>query len=271
MSKKKKTIMAMVVDRSTSMRDTAAQAEQNYNETVAQMKEYAKDQDIYCCLVTFSDNVFENLWLVRAEEVQPMKPGDFVCGGWTAFRDGVGHTIKRLKEMERESLDAGEDIAFLISIISDGGENASTHIGEQELLDLVNEAEGTQRWTFMYMGCSPSNLKEVQRMTGIPISNMAVWSNVNPEEAAYGYNSSRGGYQSFMECRSKGLVQQDCLYSADVMSFADFTTSGSTASPDVSNNNDSLENMISSSLSGSKIAKKDIPDLNKLYKSMIQK
>lgn len=247
---KKKTVMAMVVDRSTSMKDTAAQAEQNYNETVAQMKEYSKDQDIYCCLVTFSDDVFENFWLVRAEEMQPMQPGDFVCGGWTAFRDGVGHTIKRLREMEKESLAAGEDIAFLVSIISDGGENASKHIGEQELLDLVTEAEGTKRWTFMYMGCSPANLKEVGRMTGIPISNMAVWSNATQKAAAHGYTRSQSSYGNYLQMREKGVVQQDCLYSCDSLSFADFTEDAVSKDESVASacvgSNEMLENIVTS-------------------------
>lgn len=262
---KKKTVMAMVVDRSGSMTNTARQAEQNYNETVAQMRSYSKEQDIYCCLVTFSDEVFENLWLARAEEVQDMKTGDFVCDGWTAFRDGLGHTIKRLKEMEKESLAAGEDIAFLISIISDGGENASKYIGEQELHNLVSECEATKRWTFLYMGCSASNLREVQQMTGIPISNMAVWSNQTQEDASFGYSSHRSSYSNYMDSRSKGVIQTECLYSNDSHSFADFTNGESADNVAVG---PSLDHLVSTKMSDALNNYKNISsdDLAKFYK-----
>src|SRR5581483_49715 len=227
---KPKTYVAIILDQSGSMTKTKAQAVQGYNEQVQQMKLNAKDQDIFCSLVTFNGEVFEHLWCEPADKLTEASVEDYCTEGSTALRDAVGYTIDKLKK----TTDDKEDVAYLVVIISDGEENTSVHYTVDALREIKDSVDRTGKWTFTYMGCDERYLKKVASEMNIPISNVARWSNDTPELAYRGMRQNCTKLRGYYKNRAKGETKQACVYSADVHSLADFTEEDSPL-PDYNN------------------------------------
>jgi hypothetical protein len=235
MSKKPKTHVAIILDRSGSMQSIRSQALQNYNEQIQQMKENAKDQDIFCSLITFNGEVYEHLWDQPADALEEADESAYVPAGGTAMYDAVGYAVKKLKD----TVPADDNTAFLIVVISDGEENASKHFGipaslnehdlrlfsasgRSDLKVLIENCQNTKQWTFTYMGCDERYLYKVAQTTGIPISNMAAFSTKSAESASFGFNESRQRHRSYYNARKLGKIETSCLYSDDAKSAASF-------------------------------------------------
>lgn len=222
-----KTYVAFVIDKSGSMLSIREQVIRDYNEQVQQAKENAKDQEILACLVTFNGAVFEHTWLEDVNNMEEITTESYVPNGGTAMIDGIGYTIKKLQDTVE---DKDEDhVAFLINIISDGEENASRHYDSATLRTMISACQETKRWTFAYMGCSESYLKEVAKSTNIPISNMAVWDSSNTVSASHGLASKNLRSRSYYSKRAMNVTDVDSYYSDNVACCADFTPSTSDA------------------------------------------
>jgi uncharacterized protein YegL len=236
MSKKArpKTHVAIVLDSSGSMATTKLQTVQGFNEQVQQAKANAKDQDIDVCLVTFNGEVFEHQWLVPVEELQEACLDDYQPMGSTAMRDAIGYTISKLLE----TTDINDtNAAYLIYVVSDGQENVSKHYSTSALRELVESVEKRPNWNIVYMGCDKKYLEEVAAQTGIPISNMAAWSNAVPGTAAGGWSASNKRIdEKFYRMRSAGLNKCDNIYTENIGLCADFSNEVAptiTAPPDL--------------------------------------
>lgn len=219
MSKKQKTYVAIIIDSSGSMSETAAETVGGYNEHVQQMKNDAKDQEIYLSLVTFNGSVYEHIWNEPIENLEEANVNDFHPYGSTAMRDAIGYTIKKLKKTVVED----ENTAFLIIVISDGKENASHHIGVNELKEDVQSLQNKGNWTFTYMGCDKKYLQQVARETAIPISNMATWSNCDSVAVSYAMDTSVDKLNSYFASRSQGVASlARCYCSSDATKSASY-------------------------------------------------
>jgi uncharacterized protein YegL len=215
---KKKTYVAIILDRSGSMQSTKLQAVQSYNEQVQQMKQNAKDQEIFSSLVTFNGDVFEHLWCEPAEKLQESSAENYFPDGATAMRDAIGYTIDKLQATTK----ADDDTAYLVLIISDGEENSSKKYTVGALNEQIRSLQRTGKWTFTYMGCSEQYLEEISRQTSIPVSNMAVWSNSTREKARYCFRATNAKIGSYYTERAKGMVMQDAVLSEDAVKCANF-------------------------------------------------
>lgn len=213
------THVAIVLDRSGSMASIKQQAIQNYNEQIQQMKENSKDQDIFTYLVTFNGNVVEHLWGVKAENLEEADQSSYRPDGATALYDAVGFTINKLKETTKE----GENVAYLMVIISDGEENSSAHYSQSSIKEMIEAAQKTGKWTFSYMGCSKEYLERVSRETSIPLANMGVWSNENAQIAKKSLTASNNMRGAYFSARGQGVCSTSNLYSDDDSQCADFT------------------------------------------------
>ena len=183
MTKKLKTHVLFVIDRSSSMDKTKKQAVDGFNEQINKMKRRnAEDQDLRVSLITFNEDVFEHLWDEPVSALQKANYKDFKPDGMTAFLDALGYGIHKLQE----TTEPDEDTAYLVVAISDGGENSSRHYVNGSLKEMIEGCQRTGQWTFTYMGCNASVLEDVARRTSIPVSNMAAWSNAEGAAATRG-------------------------------------------------------------------------------------
>lgn len=187
MSKKVKTHVAIILDKSGSMASTKSAAIAGFNEQVQQMKINAQTQDILCSLVTFNGEVFEHLWNVPVEKLEEASESDFMPCGSTAMMDAVGYVTQKLIDTTDYN---DPDTAYLIITISDGETNADRHYDKKILKELVQKCESSNKWTYTYMGCGKEYLEKVAEMTGTSVSNMAAWDNSNSESVKKSFRNS---------------------------------------------------------------------------------
>lgn len=221
MTKKARTYVAIVLDKSGSMSGTKKETISGFNEQIQQMKENAKNQEIFCSLVTFNAEVYEHLWNVDANDLSEASEADYVPNGGTAMRDAMGYTIQKLLDTTEH---ANEDNSYLVVVISDGQTNTDQHYNGAGLKEMIEACRGTGRWTFTYMGCSKEYVESIAREMAIPLSNVAAWSNVSSGSAYTGMANHSARSMKYFDARGKGQ-KAVANYMSDVSGqVADFTT-----------------------------------------------
>jgi uncharacterized protein YegL len=204
-----KTVVAIVLDKSGSMAGTAAQTVIGYNEYVQQIKQNAnKGVQTEVCLLTFNGEVFEHLWLEPAEKLEEASVESYQPTGSTALYDALNYTINKLGKTGYDD----NTTSYLLIVISDGEENASTHTELPALKEHIESLESKDNWTITYMGCSKQVLEKVARATGIKTQNMAAWSNASAAHANYAYVNSAQHVNKYMSSRSAGMKKMEAFY-----------------------------------------------------------
>lgn len=220
MSKKPKTYVAIVLDKSGSMSVTKKQTIAGFNEQIQQMKMNSKDQSIFCSLVTFCGDVYEHAWNVPAKELTEITENDYEPNGSTSMRDAVGYTVQKLLETTDHK---NEENAYLVVIISDGQTNSDKHFSISALKETIEACQSTNRWTFTYMGCSEDYLKEISNQTSIPISNMAFWQNSNAADTNKAFKNYNMRSAKYFAGRAGGQSCSANYMSDNPICAADFT------------------------------------------------
>lgn len=225
--KKPRTYVAIILDKSGSMATTKAAAISGFNEVVQQLKEDAKEQEIFCSLVTFNGEVFEHLWNVPADQLQEAAPDDFKPLGSTAMRDAIGYTVQKLLDTTDHE---DPNTAYLVKVITDGQTNTDKHYSPEAWRELTQGCEATMKWTFTYMGCTKEYLNEIARATGTSAGNMGMWSNSTRGATARGFENLKCRQKKFFAERLAGQTQS-ANYASDGLNMADYTEAAVEAAP----------------------------------------
>lgn len=155
----------IILDRSGSMQRIRQAAVDGFNETLAGIKKaqekFADTQEHFVSLVTFCScetcNVFDK---TPVADTHPLGLDDYepCCG--TPLYDAMGFTLtamhKHIKDME--------DVAVVVTIITDGYENASKEYNGSSIKALV-EALRKEGWTFTYMGANQDAMEVAMSMS----------------------------------------------------------------------------------------------------------
>ena len=111
--------------------------------------------------------------------------------------------VKKLEELGKND----PECSYLVITISDGQENHSTHFNSNTLRKKIDACKATKKWTFSFMGCNDSDIKEFNETSGTRTSFQ--WSNAKSgdTEKSMRYASAKLG--DYLENRSKGLDTSD--------------------------------------------------------------
>ena len=141
----------IVLDKSGSMSSIARQAIDGVNETIGSIKsaqEKNPDQEHMVTLVAFCGcemrSIYDN---VPVAEVQPLTDKDYCPCCMTPLYDAIGTTITRVHAAKSQVSDS----LALVTIITDGYENASREYGHAAIRALI-ESYKEQGWQFTYIG-----------------------------------------------------------------------------------------------------------------------
>lgn len=140
----------IILDESGSMRSIRKQAVDSVNETVQTIRKVQKQNDEteqFVSFVTFNDEMKTVLDCVPADEVKELSEEDYTPGGCTALYDAMGLSISNL----RSKIETGDRV--LVTIVTDGYENASRHFNVQNIQELVSELK-KRDWVFVYIGAN---------------------------------------------------------------------------------------------------------------------
>ena len=149
--KKTQVFNVIILDRSGSMECIRQAAVEGFNETLAGIKKaqekFAETQDHFVSLVTFcsceTKHVFDK---TPVTDAHPLKMEDFQPCCTTPLYDAMGITLTAM----RKHVKGIEDSVVVVTIITDGMENASHEYNGKTIKELVERLRG-EGWTLTYM------------------------------------------------------------------------------------------------------------------------
>ena len=202
--------IALVVDRSGSMRSIMKDVVKVFNDQLAAIKVNAKkdDQETFVSFYTFHSSVDKPLYFARqATAVKPLK--NIKLGGTTALFDAVGTAMTDLGKAKGSS---ASHVSFLVIALTDGAENASRKY-LSKLPKMIKDAQGTGRWSLAFL-TPKSGVKSLTRF-GIPKGNIQDWAATAKGAQAAG-ESMRRGLDSFFDARRGGKQAVTGFFKADL-------------------------------------------------------
>jgi len=197
---KKVNHVGIVLDRSGSMGKVREEALSGLNEELSVLEKNATEaeQKTTVTLTTFSTKVDEPRRLDVGERVTE---DEYKCVGWTSLADATAATIKSLQEIKTNE---GEDVAYLVNIVTDGRENSSKLHSMRDISVMIKTLEAQGNWTFVFMGCGDDVFK-VAKALGVKYGNTNTFS--SRDYAGTTTCSNVGGYKKFSDARSAGEKQ----------------------------------------------------------------
>ena len=140
----------IIIDESGSMQSIKKAAIDSVNETIqtirlAQKKHH--DQEHYVSLVTFNDDVKTVYECVPVDEVKELTADTYQPDCCTALYDAMGISLNALRKK------VAEDDKVLVTVVTDGYENASKEYSGKAIKALVDELKA-KGWVFAYIGAN---------------------------------------------------------------------------------------------------------------------
>jgi len=156
----------VILDESGSMECIKQEAINGYNETLqtiqAAQKDHADTQEHFVTLVKFDSRativVYNNAPCMQAAE---LNDDTYQPCASTPLYDAMGITLSKF----RQTLDVTADNEMLVTVITDGQENASKEYTGTQIYQMVNELKA-QGWVFTYIGAN-HNVEEAAQSIGI--------------------------------------------------------------------------------------------------------
>ncbi len=209
MEKKEKTQIynLVVLDKSGSMGCIRRAAMEGFNETLAGIKkaqqEYAETQQHYISLVTFCscsrDAVYDK---VPVAEAVPLTLNQYEPCCCTPLYDAMGFALTSLRAHVKDI----DDVAVVVTIITDGLENASKEYNRNSIRALVDSLKN-EGWSFTFMGAN-QNSSEVAQSLAIRNSQDFDYSDEGIERA---YRRDRSSKMSFFDKLNFSYFQRNCM------------------------------------------------------------
>ena len=155
----------IILDRSGSMGCIRRAAVDGFNETLAGIKKaqekFANTQDHFVSLVTFCSCETKYLYdNTPVAEANPLKLEDFQPCCSTPLYDAMGFTLTRMHRHVQGLTDA----MVVVTIITDGMENASREYNGKSIKELVERLRG-EGWSFTYMGANQDSVEVAMSMS----------------------------------------------------------------------------------------------------------
>jgi len=143
----------MILDESGSMEDIKNATIRGFNEVVETIKDVESkfpEQRHFISLVSFNGGgVKEILWNEEVKKLHSINGKLYQPAMSTPLYDAIGKSVSRL----REELPADVSSNVLVTILTDGEENASREYSRSHISALINELKSGS-WTFAYIGAN---------------------------------------------------------------------------------------------------------------------
>ena len=148
---KQRVFNLIILDESGSMCSIEKQAIDGVNETVQTIRAAQKkheDQEHYLTLVSFNSDAVKTIYEnVEAEKVEELTGEQYQPACCTPLYDAMGNALTRL------SKNVADNDAVLVTVITDGYENASREYDGKAIKSLV-ESLKSKGWVFTYIGAN---------------------------------------------------------------------------------------------------------------------
>ena len=140
----------IIIDESGSMQSIKTAAIDSVNETIQTIRSAQKkheDQEHFVSLVTFNDDVKTVYECVPVDKVAELTTETYQPDCCTALYDAMGISLNALRKK------VAEDDKVLVTVVTDGYENASEEYSGKAIKALVDELKA-KGWVFAYIGAN---------------------------------------------------------------------------------------------------------------------
>ena len=200
----------VILDKSGSMEAIRTEAINGYNETLGSIKstqlKFIDTQEHFVSLAAFCncgiDMIYDMTTIKDAEKLTREKYDPCCC---TPLFDAIGKTVKELKRKTAEI----EGAAFLVTIITDGYENASKEWDSKSVAKLIDSCK-EEGWMFSFIGAGEDVVKVASK---ISITNTMVWENTS-EGTEVMFSTENQARMRFCEDLDVEICACDCMPSA---------------------------------------------------------
>lgn len=201
--------IAIGIDASTSMDHLTQEVIKVVDGLIAHLAKSSKDrkQVTRVSVYTFASEVqcviseMDVVWLPSiAEFYRPY--------GWTALVDA---TVLAMDDLAMTPQKYG-DHAFLLYMVTDGGENNSKRENKDRLPRLLDDRALPSNWTVAALVPDEDGKRQIQRY-GFPENNVAVWDATSAAGVEEAGQRIREATDRFMEGRAKGLRRSRSVFS----------------------------------------------------------
>lgn len=178
----------LIIDRSASMNTIRDTAISGINEFIAAQK--SLDIPCYITIVQF-DNEYEVLVDHQlAAEVSEFTTETYLPRGMTALNDAIGKTITTVQARHKDLKKSERPSRVIVSVITDGHENASQEYTGPMIKDLIEGLKGST-WEVLYIASNQDAIAVAQTM-GISSSNALSFTSTGPQ----GSQGSQGAFRA---------------------------------------------------------------------------
>lgn len=172
----------IIIDESGSMQSIKRAAIDSVNETIQTIRSAQKkheDQEHYVSLVTFNDDVKTVYECVPVDEVKELTAETYQPNCCTALYDAMGISLNALRKK------VAEDDKVLVTVVTDGYENASKEYSGKAIKALVDELKA-KGWVFAYIGANQDveavaatiSITNVMKFEATPLGTAAMGARV---------------------------------------------------------------------------------------------
>lgn len=202
---KQRVFNLIILDESGSMSSIEKQAIAGVNETVQTIRSAQKkheEQEHYISFVSFNSDGIKTIYdKMEAVKVNEITDKDYCPACCTPLYDAMGVSLTKLRKS------VADDDVVLVTIITDGYENASREYNGQSIKALV-ESMKAKGWVFTYIGAN----QDVEKVAAtISIKNTLSFSaDVEGTKAMFAKeSSSRDRFFTRLHCGMKGKLSDN--------------------------------------------------------------
>jgi len=208
---------AIVLDSSGSMASIARATVEVFNQQLAAIKDGAKreDQDATVTYTTFGEShapVSEKFVDKPTHHLRELTLVDYRPDGNTPMFDAIGATLTSMVNLPRAN---DPECSFVMMVITDGDENASTKWKEDRLVARMRELQATDRWSFAFMLPANQLAGFRRRFPEIPEGNIRTWEATDRGAREMGAATGQA-IRNYYNQRSSGATNTKDFFTTDL-------------------------------------------------------
>lgn len=166
---KKKTVFALIIDKSGSMFDIKDEIFQSINDRIKSIKKSAKKEDkkMLVELVSFNHHITRLRTFESALTIKKLKEREYEVGGTTSLYDALGSTLERIELMFGKEI-RQETCNVMVVVYTDGYENSSRQFSNEDIKEMLSKANETKGFEVAMVGCDEETLTMARRLNFRP-------------------------------------------------------------------------------------------------------